>query len=105
MGELDWIDFTQKRVKQIYPHSFSKNLESNKIIMKRALTNHGLEALLDTFKEQNSGEENFSIKISEISAFNSDQAKLMAVDGLGDRKRRKTEDERSAQKIRIIEEQ
>jgi len=73
--------------------------------MKRALTNHGLEALLDTFKEQNSGEEKFSIKISEISALNADRAKLMAVDGLGDRKRKKTEDERSAQKIRIIEEQ
>ena len=73
--------------------------------MKRALTNVGLEALLDTFKEQNSGEEKFSIKISEISALNSDQAKLMALDGLGDRKRKRPEDERSAQKIRIIEEQ
>merc|ERR1712156_430318 len=105
MGIIIDLDFTQKRVKQISPHPFSKYLESNKIIMKRALTNHGLEALLDTFKEQKSGEEKFSIKISEISALNSDKAKLMAVDGLGDRKRKKTEDERSVQKFRIIEEQ
>merc|ERR1712156_658334 len=105
MGIIIDLDFTQKRVKQISPHPFSKSLESNKIIMKRALTNHGLEALLDSFKEQNSGEEKFSIKISEISTLNSDEAKLMAVDGLGDRKRKKTEDRdnRSAQKIRIIE--